>query len=260
MSWKAIYGLLLLYSTFISYFSALKIDENKSDSTNKRWLYVSVISNLGLLFVFKYFNFFTENVWTLLNVLHLSLPPVALKLILPIGISFFTFENMSYVFDVYYGKIKAEKHPGIYFLFTSFFPKLIAGPIERATNLLPQFRNFQKFNYELFISGLRQVIWGLFQKVVVADRLAAYIDPIHTDLHAQSGVALLIVTFLFPVQIYCDFSGYSHIAIGLSRMLGINLMENFNMPFYSRSVTEYWRRWHISLMTWLRDYVYTPFC
>ena len=222
------------------------------------YLYLSLFANLGLLFSFKYFNFFNDSIRDIAELLNWSYYGPALELILPIGISFYTFQTMSYSIDIYNGRLKPEKHFGIFAVFVSFFPPLVAGPIERASNLLPQFHRNFSFNREKAISGMQLMMWGMFKKVVVADRLAFVVNTVYEQPGQYEGFTLFSATVFFAFQIYCDFSGYSDIAIGAARILGIDLMKNFDTPYSARTVSEFWKRWHISLSTWFRDYVYIP--
>ena len=227
----------------------------------KFWLWLNIAINLGILGVFKYYDFFiTEFITTFFPE---SFQPslvnsFTLKIILPVGISFYTFQALSYSIDVYRGNIKPTKDIIAFFAFISFFPQLVAGPIERATNLLPQFLQKRKFSYDQAVDGMRQILWGLFKKIVVADNCALYVDLVWATHDTQSGSTLLLAAILFTFQIYGDFSGYSDIAIGTAKLFGVKLMRNFNNPYFSRDVAEFWRRWHISLTTWFRDYVYIP--
>ena len=213
---------------------------------------------MGILFVFKYFNFFSESFVDFAKIFSIQLHPVTLKLLLPVGISFYTFQTLSYVIDVYKGNVKAEKHFGIYATFISFFPQLVAGPIERTNNLLPQIKAKHEFNYEQATYGLKLMAWGFFKKLVIADNLAIYSDKVFNNVYDFKGFALILAAFFFTIQIYCDFSGYSDIARGTAKLFGIELMENFKCPYFSSSIREFWSRWHISLSTWFRDYVYIP--
>ena len=215
----------------------------------------NIVLNLLILAVFKYYDFFVTE---FAQLLHISTDGLLLKLILPVGISFYTFQALSYSIDVYRGKIKPIKDIIAFFAFISFFPQLVAGPIERATNLLPQFLKKREFNYDTAVDGMRQILWGLFKKIVVADNCAMYVDQVWATYDTQSGSTLLLAAILFTFQIYGDFSGYSDIAIGTAKLFGIKLMRNFNNPYFSRDMAEFWRRWHISLTTWFRDYVYIP--
>ena len=213
---------------------------------------------LGILFFFKYFNFFELSVISLLQMFTIKMHPQLLTLLLPVGISFYTFQTLSYVIDVYRGDIPAEHHFGIYATFISFFPQLVAGPIERTKNLLPQIKSEKVFDYESASYGLKLMAWGFFKKLAIADVLAVYVDTGWSSLERLCGLDFLFIVFFFTIQIYCDFSGYSDIAIGTAHMLGIRLMTNFKSPYFSQSVKEFWSRWHISLSTWFRDYVYIP--
>lgn len=217
-----------------------------------------MISNLGLLFLFKYFNFFSQSLQEILNLLKISIELPTLDLILPVGISFYTFQTLSYTFEVYRGNIKPEKTFGIFALFVSFFPQLVAGPIERPEHLLPQFR--QKFNFdtERISSGLRLMLWGMFKKVVIADQLARLVNLVYNEPSSWHGLIVIAATYSFAIQIYCDFSGYSDIAIGAARVMGFDLRLNFKEPYLAQSIADFWRRWHISLSTWFRDYLYIP--
>lgn len=258
--WNASYLLLILFSTMVDYVAARVIDATPTEQAAKRraWLAASITTNLGTLFIFKYFNFFNDSIAVVLASLNIPYTPSTLDVLLPVGISFYTFQSMAYTIDVYRGRLKAEKHAGIFATFVAFFPQLVAGPIERAPNLLPQFRQRFNFDYERVVAGLRQVLWGAFKKMVIADRLAIYVNVVYNDVGAYSGWPLLMATFFFAFQIYCDFSGYSDIAIGTAKVLGFDLMQNFRQPYLARSVREFWRRWHISLSTWFRDYLYIP--
>ena len=252
MCWKWEFIFLIIFSTLIDFFCGIKMSQKTTLKLKKPFLIISLISNLGLLFFFKYFDFFTNSINQFSG---LNFEP--LNLILPMGISFYTFQTMAYSIDIYNGKINAEKHLGKFALYVSFFPQLVAGPIERAEKLLPQFQsNDNKFQFENFISGLTQILFGLYKKVVIADLIALYVESIYGSYELYTGFTLLFATYLFAIQIYCDFSGYTDIAIGSARILGYDLMENFRTPYFSKSITEFWRRWHISLSSWLRDYLY----
>ena len=258
MSWRAEYIILIMASTVADYLIARKMDSIEDKVHKKPYLLLSLVLNLGLLFTFKYFNFFNDSFSDLFTSLNIGYAIPALDIILPVGISFYTFQTMSYSIDVYQGKIKAEKHLGIFALFVSFFPQLVAGPIERAGSLLKEFKEEKLFNYHLITSGLRLISWGLFKKIVIADRLSIIVDHVYNNPGDYEGIPLITVSILFAVQIYCDFSGYSDIAIGSARVLGIKLMLNFDRPYISKSITEMWRRWHISLSNWIKDYLSTP--
>lgn len=258
MSWNLRYVVLILGTTAVSYAAGLLL-EKASSPTKKKWiLAASAIACLGVLFVFKYFNFASQSLCALLNACAIPVQPVTLKFLLPVGISFYTFQTLSYVIDVYRGDIAAEKHFGYYATFISFFPQLVAGPIERTSNLLPQIRQEKHFRYDQAAYGMRLMLIGYLKKIVIADTLAQLVDQAYANITAYSGFSLVLVTLFFTMQIYCDFSGYSDIAIGSAKLLGIDLMTNFKSPYFSASVKEFWSRWHISLSTWFRDYVYIP--
>lgn len=258
MFWRWEYVALIIIQTEISYLAGLFIA--KSDSKRKKfiWLQVSLIGTLSILFFFKYFNFLNDTVRTVVSFLGGSYHVSNLDFLLPIGISFHTFQTLSYVIDLYRGKIPVEKSFSRFALYVSFFPLLVAGPIERARNFLPQIGQRKSFDIERIVSGSRLILWGLFKKVVIADRLAEYVNLIYKTPDSFSGATLLLATYFFAFQIYCDFSGYTDIAIGSARMLGYDLMENFHLPYLATSISDFWHRWHISLSTWFRDYVYFP--
>jgi len=258
MSWRAEYGLLLLACTLLNYMCGLLIFNSESKLQKRIFLIISVAGSLGLLFMFKYAGFANETIRSLLRFFGTPYNAPYLNILLPVGISFFTFQALSYTIDVYRGQTKAERHFGIFALYISFFPQLVAGPIERSTNLLHQFYEKHKWESERVISGLKYIAWGLFKKIVIADRLAIYVDSVFNNVHQYHGFTLVLATYLFAFQIYCDFSGYSDVAVGAARVLGFRLMQNFNLPYFAVNVTDFWRRWHISLSTWLRDYLYIP--
>jgi D-alanyl-lipoteichoic acid acyltransferase DltB (MBOAT superfamily) len=258
MCWKASYALLLLLSTGAAYGAALGIDRTDDPRRKKRLLWACVGLLLGILFTFKYYNFANASLRGLFAALRIPVEIPYSNLLLPIGISFYTFQKISYVVDVYHGRVKAEKHFGIFAVYSCFFPQLVAGPIERAQHLLRQFYEIHEFSYDRATSGLALLLWGFFKKVVVADRVAILVKAVYGDPHSYSGAPLLAATVLFAFQIYCDFSGYTDIAIGSARLLGFDLMMNFRQPYFSASIPEFWRRWHISLSTWFKDYVYIP--
>ncbi len=252
------YILILFFTIIIDYVAALYI-ENAEGRRRKRYLILSIIANVGVLALFKYYNFFADNINQLLSAVQVTVTPVPLlDIILPIGLSFHTFQAMSYTIEVYRGNQKAEKHLGIYALYVMFYPQLVAGPIERPQNILHQFREPHNFDAGNLVKGLRLMLWGFFMKVVVADRLAQYVNAAYGNVAEHNGTTLLLATFLFSFQIYCDFAGYSYIAIGAARSMGFGLMTNFNRPYLAASVATFWKRWHISLSTWFRDYVYIP--
>ena len=258
MSWNPRYIILIIGVTLISYASALIIERTQSRTRKKAVLWAGGIVCLSFLFVFKYFNLFAGTFSTIMSGLCIPVHPVTLDLLLPVGISFYTFQTLSYMIDVYRGDISAEKNLGIYATFVSFFPQLVAGPIERAGNLLPQLTEEKRFDYKGITRGLKLIAWGLLKKMCVADLLAVQVDAVYQSLETCTGGDLLFAVIGFSIQIYCDFSGYSDIAVGSANILGINLMNNFSSPYYSASVREFWSRWHISLSGWFRDYVYIP--
>ena len=256
--WKPGYVLLIVFSTAVDYLVALGLQRAALHQVFRRRILLtcSVVANLSVLFLFKYADFFNQTAAGFAEVLGASWQFNSLELILPVGISFYTFQSMAYTFDVYRGRLRAENHLGIFATYVAFFPQLVAGPIERATSMLPQFRQSFSFDYARVVGGLRLVLWGAFKKVVVADRLAIYVNTVYGDVESYRGLSLIIATVFFAFQIYFDFSAYSDIAIGVARVLGFKLMDNFRRPFLATSLRDFWRRWHISLSTWFRDYVY----
>jgi len=258
MCWNPTYIILIILSTIIDYSAGIMMGKTEDKQKRKKYLVLSLVSNLGLLFLFKYFNFFNGSIKVLFDSLHITYHIPGLSLMLPVGISFYTFQTLSYTIDVYRGVKKPEKHFGIFALYVSFFPQLVAGPIERSTRLLPQFFEKHKFDYVRITDGLKLILWGLFKKVVIADRISYLVNYVYNDVYSYQGLPLIIATVLFAFQIYCDFSGYSDIAIGTAKIMGFDLMDNFNRPYFSKSISEFWKRWHISLSTWFRDYVYIP--
>lgn len=259
--WDWRFLLLIAVTSLCSYGSGLLIDQQLQRGNQrlaKLWTVLNIAVNLTILGAFKYFNFFVDSLQMLFSEVGVTLDAPALKVILPVGISFYTFQALSYTIDVYRRQMAATKDIVAFFAFISFFPQLVAGPIERASNLLPQFLNRREFDYANAVDGLRQMLWGFFKKLVVADNCAVAVNSIWRSYTDQSGLALWIAAFLFSFQIYCDFSGYSDIAIGCTRLFGIRLRRNFDVPYFSRNIQEFWRRWHISLTTWFRDYVYFP--
>ena len=254
--WRFLF--LLAFSTFLDFFSGLKIEQAKSQAQSKFWLILSIGINLGFLGFFKYYNFFVTELTAAIANAGITIDPWTLKVILPVGISFYTFHGLSYIIDVYKKRIIAEKNFVDYSVFVSYFPLLVAGPIERATHLLPQFKVARTFNYDKAVDGLRQILWGLFKKVVIADNCATYANSIFNASGEHNGSSLFLGALFFTFQIYGDFSGYSDIALGASRLFGIELLRNFAFPYFSRDIAEFWRRWHISLSTWFRDYLYFP--
>jgi len=259
MAWRAAYVVLLLGAILVSYLAGIWIEEAQAPALKRRHLAFGLTVLLGNLFVFKYFNFFNDSVRAVAELMGLHYGLGALKLLLPIGISFYTFQKASYLIDIYRGKQRAERHLGIFALYSSFFPQLVAGPIERGPHLLPQFREEHRFDYAQIASGLRLMAWGFFKKTVVADRLAPFVNDVYSNPTQQVGTSLLLATLFFAFQVYCDFSGYSDIAVGCARTIGFRLIDNFRQPYFSSSIQEFWKRWHISLSSWLTDYVYTPF-
>ena len=252
-----IYILILFVTIIIDYIAGILI--GGAEGKKRKWfLYLSIAANVGILSVFKYYNFFVGNINFLLHTANIPNAIPLLKMILPIGLSFHTFQAMSYTIEVYRGEQKPERHLGIYALYVMFYPQLVAGPIERPQNLLYQFREHHKIEYDNVVRGLRLMLWGMVKKVVIADRIALLTDPIFNHPHDYSAIALYMGVVFFHIQVFCDFSAYSDIAIGAARVMGFKLMTNFNMPFHARTVSEFWRRWHISLSTWFRDYVYLP--
>lgn len=254
--WRFLF--LLIFSTGLDFFSAIMIQNSSNDLRRKFYLYFSITINLGLLGVFKYYDFFIKSFSSLLGNLGLETNATTLSLILPVGISFYTFHGLSYIIDVYKGRIKAEKNFIDYSLFVSFFPLLVAGPIERATHLLPQVKVRRSFNFNQSKDGIKLIVFGLFKKIVVADNCAFFVNQIFESYSDFSSTELWIGAILFAFQIYGDFSGYSDIAIGTSKLLGIELLKNFNFPYFSKDIADFWRRWHISLSSWFRDYLYIP--
>lgn len=249
---------LIIFSTGLDYLVAQAIAQTTEKRKRQAWLWLSVGTNLGLLGVFKYFNFFIDNFVRAFNLLGYDIPATSLDIILPVGISFYTFQTLSYTIDVYRGKLPASKDAVAFAAYVSFFPQLVAGPIERATHLLPQFVSPRQFDAAKATDGLRQILWGLFKKIVIADNCAEYANQIFNHSADYNGSTLLLGSVFFAFQIYGDFSGYSDIAIGVSRLFGFDLMRNFAFPYFSRDIAEFWRRWHISLSTWFRDYLYIP--
>lgn len=254
--WRFLF--LLVFSTLLDYVSAMKIEQSKTQSERKLWLWICISINLGFLGIFKYYNFFAASFAELVQSFGMTSSPILLKLILPVGISFYTFHGLSYIIDIYYGRIKSEKNFVDYSLFVSYFPLLVAGPIERATHLLPQIKVRRKFNFNKAKEGIYQIVWGLVKKVVIADSCAIYANEIFDNYQNANSLSLVLGAIYFAFQIYGDFSGYSDIALGTSKLFGIDLLKNFNYPYFSRDIAEFWRKWHISLSSWFRDYLYIP--
>lgn len=257
--WDWRFLLLIAFTSFCSYLSGIFLERTEGKRLHQKIISASnIVINLVILGIFKYYNFFVENMALLFKSIGYELDWATLNIVLPVGISFYTFQALSYTIDVYRRSIRATHDPIEFFAYISFFPQLVAGPIERATNLLPQFQKNRSFDYVNAVDGCRQMLWGFLKKLVVADNCAAVVNRFWLIYDHQTGAQLLFVAILFTFQIYCDFSGYSDIAIGCARLFGFNLKRNFNFPYFSRNISEFWRRWHISLMTWFRDYIYFP--
>jgi alginate O-acetyltransferase complex protein AlgI len=256
--WDYRFLFLLMFSTFLDYFTGLRMASAKSGSSKTVWFWISITVNLGFLGFFKYYNFFIESFSDLVSTFGFQANPGTLKIILPVGISFYTFHGMSYVIDIYNDRIKPTRNFIDYALFVSYFPLLVAGPIERATHLLPQIQKRRTFQYAMAVDGLRQILWGLFKKIVIADNCALYANEVFGNVQNQNGSTLVLGAIFFAIQIYGDFSGYSDIALGVSKLFGIELLRNFAFPYFSRDIAEFWRRWHMSLSSWFKDYVYIP--
>ncbi len=254
--WRFLF--LIIFSSFLDFHLGSLIYKEPKEKRKKLYLLLSLIFNLGFLVYFKYFNFFIETFVEAFSLFGTQLHIETLNIILPVGISFYTFQTLSYTIDIYRKQLKPTKDVISFFAFVSFFPQLVAGPIERAAHLLPQFSKLYKFDYDKAKSGFFLILYGLFKKMVIADRLALYVNEVYADPTAYNGLSTIVATVFFAVQIYCDFSGYSDIAIGIARSMGFDLMKNFDTPYFSKSITEFWRRWHISLSTWFRDYVFIP--
>lgn len=258
MCWRVEYVFLIILSTLVDYYAAIQMDKQEEQHNKKKYLILSLGVNLGLLFFFKYFNFLGNSLDTAFDTLRIPVDIPYLNILLPVGISFYTFQTLSYTIDVYKGRKKPERHLGIFAVYVAYFPQLVAGPIERSTHLLPQFHQKISLNYSNLSAGVKYIIWGYFLKTVVADRAAIYVDAVYNNVADHGGLTFLAATLFFGFQIYGDFAGYSLIAIGSSRMMGIKLMDNFNRPYFATSIRDFWRRWHISLSTWFRDYLYIP--
>ena len=265
MCWNAKYALLILTSTIITFISGLLLEkiknlnnESKKPFLKKLVVFASFTTNLCILFYFKYINFLFDLLKDTFNLLNISINTPTFDIILPVGISFYTFQALSYTIDVYRNEIKAEKNFLRYALFVSFFPQLVAGPIERSKNLLKQFVKPKSFNYEMAQEGFLLMIWGYFLKLVISDRISIFVDKVYGDFHTFPGWYIVVATIFFSIQIYCDFYSYSVIAMGAAKILGINLMQNFKAPYLSTSVSNFWKRWHISLTSWFKDYLYIP--
>ncbi len=255
--WK--FSILIAITTLCSYYCGILIERFNGKRKMQKWISATnIIFNLLILFYYKYCNFFIDNVNAAFSSIGVDMHLSSLQVILPVGISFYTFQALSYTIDIYNRKMDATKDIVAFFAFLSFFPQLVAGPIERASHLLPQFQSKRKFNYELAVAGGQQMLWGFFKKIVIADNCALFVNNIFENSNQFGSLGLTLGAFLFTIQIYCDFSGYSDIAIGTAKLFGVDLMQNFNFPYFSRDIAEFWRKWHISLTTWFRDYIYIP--
>lgn len=257
-AWRVEYLGLIVLSTLVDYWAGIRMGKLESRDQRRPYLLLSLLVNLGILFTFKYFNFFSSSFSAAFHLFGGSVEAPTLDLLLPIGVSFYTFQTLAYTIDVYRGQQEPERHLGIFALYVSFFPQLVAGPIERSQNMLPQFHTTHSFDYQRAVDGLKLMLWGFFMKLVIADRLAVCVDQVYGNPEAYGGLSATVATYFFAFQIYCDFAGYSSIAIGAARIMGYDLMENFRRPYFAKSISEFWRRWHISLSTWFRDYVYIP--
>jgi len=249
---------LILISTVIDYFCGLKIEEASTKEKKKLFLTFSLVSNLSILCAFKYFNFFVANFVSLINKFGVDLNYHTLKIILPMGISFYTLQSLSYTIDIYRKGMKPTKRFLDFALFVAFFPQLVAGPIERAKNLLPQMSSKRTVTLEKFYEGCHLIFWGIFLKVFIADNLSAYVDPIFAKSPPYNGLHVVLATYAFSIQLFCDFAGYSHVARGLGKLMGFDIMINFNLPYFTTNIQDFWNKWHISLSTWVRDYLYMP--
>ncbi len=258
MSWNPSLVFLILFTTVVSYGAALLLQKTQRKSLRKLCLVVTLCACLGVLFFFKYFNFLSGSITALLRAFTLPVDDFFLDLVLPVGISFYTFQTLSYVIDVYRGTIEPERHFGYYALFVSFFPQLVAGPIERPQNLLPQLKAEHKFSQDNLTQGFKIILAGFFKKVFIADQLATYVVAVYSNPSEATAPAIILATVMFTFQVYCDFSGYTDIAVGCARIMGVGLMQNFNLPYSSRSIHEFWSRWHISLSSWFQDYIFYP--
>jgi len=256
--WDVRFLSLIIFSSAVDFTLGIQISKSSNDRKRKLLLGLSLVTNLGLLGFFKYYNFFLESFIGAFESINIHLHATTLKIILPVGISFYTFQTLSYTIDIYRKKFIPTRNVIAFFAFVSFFPQLVAGPIERASTLLPQFFKKRSFNYAFAADGMRQMLWGFFKKMVVADNCAQIVDTIFKNPEVYNGPTLWVAIILFSFQIYCDFSGYSDIAIGTAKLFGFDLMTNFKVPYFARDIGEFWRRWHISLTTWFRDYVYIP--
>lgn len=258
MSWNPKYVLLIIFTTLVSFFAGVIIEKTDNKRIRQCTVACATMICLGVLFIFKYYNFAIESIVTVASLFSLQLSPSLTDLVLPVGISFYTFQTISYVIDVYRRNMPAEKHLGYYATYVAFFPQLVAGPIERARDLLPQIKANHCLEYDFATYGLKLIAWGYFKKIVIADTLAVFVKEVFQNPYDYHGLSLILATLAFTIEIYCDFSGYSDIAIGTARLFGIKLMNNFRSPYFSASIKEFWGRWHISLSSWMKDYVYIP--
>ena len=258
MCWKAEYLILIIFSTMVDYFAGLQMGKTNDKRKRKKYLVISLVMNLGLLFGFKYFNFLNDSMRSLFDSFNVFYDVPAFNVLLPVGISFYTFQTISYSIDIYRGRSEPEKHFGRFALYVSFFPQLVAGPIERSIKLLPQFSKKINLDHGMVLSGLRLMAWGFFKKVVIADRLGMYVSTVFLNPENSYGLDVFLATFLLHIQVYADLSGYTDIARGAARVMGIDLIKNFRNPLFSRSLHDFWSRWHISLTTWFTDYLYIP--
>lgn len=258
MCWEPAYAMFLVFSTLIDYYCGLRMSKTKNPKEKRNYFLLSIFFNLGFLIGFKYLDFFTASIKALLQPFNILYDAPVFNFIAPLGISYFTFKKLSYIIDIYRENREPERHLGKFALFVSFFPEITAGPIDRADTLLPQFNRVYSFDYARVTGGLKLMAWGMFKKVVIADRLAVFVSLVYDNPHDHQGLALAVATLFFSIQVYADFSGYTDMAIGMARVMGYDLMDNFNRPYFAFSITEFWRRWHISLTTWLRDYLFLP--
>ena len=258
MCWKAEYAFLIVLSTSIDYLCGLQMSKHEDKKKRKPWMILSIVMNLSILFLFKYFNFFNDSARVVFDSLNIFYNVPEFKLLLPVGLSFYTFQAISYTVDVYKGTAKAEKNFGFFATFVAYWPQLVAGPIQRKEDFLPQLKQNFDFDYERVKQGLIRILYGFFKKVVIADRLAIFVREVYNQPGDHGGFAVILATWLFAIQVYCDFSGYCDIAIGSSRIMGHNLRENFKTPYFAKSIREFWERWHITLTVWVRDYLYIP--
>ncbi len=258
MCWKPVYALLMLLTTLIDWYAAIKIEAAPDNRSRKLWLFTSILSNLLMLGGFKYTGFLNDLAISMSKLIGVGYQIDPFHILLPVGISFYTFQSMSYAIDVYRGNMRAEKNPGMFALYVSFFPQLVIGPIERSTDLLPQFYDKKYFDLSRAVDGMKLMLFGYFKKMVIADRLGLVVERVYGSPHDYTGFPLIIATYCFAFQVYCDFSGYTDIARGSAKVLGFRLKENFIMPYFATSINDFWRRWHITMSSWFRDYLYKP--